>query len=867
MSSRLLLLLLGVLVTLVAGYFSYPCFHPLPEPEPKVVAKPVEKPRQVVVEEPDAEELDDDDFAPVEEEPAPVVVEDEPEDVISGERDADSYMPSASGIAEEIFREDDVPVDEAQSSFVPAGGSSLFTSTKNKVNSLARLLERQEGKQGNPGFSRQEFTPDRWERPEEIYKELTERMLAKLGSLEDDKIWSFLEDPANRLDLATLHMIYLAGEEGIRDVAKMELGTSLLFALSSDLDWMNGLLRSGPTKKLDKGLLNMAELYSRFSEDMGDPVARRVATTVATEFAREGWSTKHMIERYNYYYGSYREKKLNVLFNDLQYWETRLVTGCGGVGDYGWGSVRSLTWQRDNVRLPVQGYVDAAYQVEYRLRNVAGDAVFGNDYLAPIHKYTNNTTAWAHREIGGVCGALSHYGAFGALAAGLPAMPMGETGHCAYTVRVNGQWVKANSIYNDHGMHKTFWREHEWDFLILMQKLYENRFVTMASDSLVAMGDFLSARRKVKAASRCYELAVGAQPLNWPAWLRFLGYMKLKAPQDADKWLEAHDRVVDSLAVEFHLAAATLLRKYIYPTLFENVKDRRVLNKAFDSFFAQCKDFGHNRWEIGPLLNAQMTSCTTTEEKFDYMRDALRTLMANPCYAGSVLSWGLDAIAAMDGDDAMQEKFTDLIIRALSKARTSGKDMDTTWGALGESIHTAAGNHDRKTFQAIGNLAMRKCKKNFPKNKFRFRPISGKIVSQTGLLTTMTDLAAGQKKNACLHWSVLQKQGGSMPCKFGGEGAYIAVQMENEAEINGVVCIFGGDLQDDRDFVIDVSTDGQNWTNLDRLRPEAATKNMLRLDCRDQKKSGRYIRVWRDGDKYEPSIIGFYVYGKPLRNK
>ncbi len=866
MSSRLLQLLFAVLVLLITGYFTYPVFYSLPEPvaPPKPVVKDDTPPPPPPPADDDTEELGDDDFAV--EDDTPVAEDDSTaDDGVNGEQRADSYMPSASGLAEEVYREDNIPVDEAQNRYNPPAVATHRNLVKNRAEKLARELEKQAADGKNQGFVRREFTAEQWKKPEEIYEKLVERVLGKLGDLNNEEtVWNFLESPENRLELAILRLIYQTGEENLVKVAAQPNGAEMLAELSADLEWLNGLLYSGPTRKMDQGLLNLALLYSRYTDDLADPVARRIATTAAIEFAREGWKQREMEDRYVYFYSSYKLGKLNRLFNDLQYWETRLVTGCTEPGQSGWGSVRSMTWERDNVRLPVEGYLGAAYQIEYRLKNIAGDSVFSGEYLAPVLKYTNNTTAWAHREIGGVCGALSHYGAYGALAAGLPAMTMGEPGHCAYTVRVNGKWEKANSIYWQHGLHKTFWREHAWDFLVLMQNLYSDRYATLVSDQLMAMGDFLSARRKMLAASRCYEDAVVAQPLNWPAWLRSLGYLKLKNPQDAAKWTELHDRLVDTLATEYHNAAATMLSKYIYPNLFQVVTDRKVQNKLFDNFFAQCKGYGHNRWDVSPLLNAQMASCTTPEEKFAYMKDALRTLMGNPAYAGAVLSWGLDVIASMKGDEEMREKFTDLIITALSRARTTRKEVDATWAALGEAITAASDNRDRRTFQAIGKLSARKCKKKFPKNKFRFRPIPGKIVSQTALLTTKTELSGAPAQRACLHWGVLQKNGGSMPCKFGGQGDHIAVELESECDINGLVAIFADKISDDRDYVIDVSADGQNWTTVSRTRPEAG--NMLRFDCRSQHKSARFVRLWRDGDKYEPTIVGLYVYGKPVRH-
>ncbi len=864
MSPRLVQLIAALFVMMLGGYFIYPVFYPLPKPPAeKPIAKKPTPPPPPPAEPVGTEELDDDDFAVATEEPVEEEVDDGEYDDLNGERDSDSYMPGDSGLAEEVFREDNIPVDESQNSFAPVNDLTRRSFARNHVKTLAKKLEHDEPKKGEKGYVRAEFTAEQWSKPEEIYNTLVERVLGKLGTLEDKQVWEFLDTQENRLDLAVLRLIYLVGEEELRDVAKMNKGAEMLARLTSDLEWMTGLLYSGPTRKMDRGLRNLATIYARFPADMEDPVARRIATTAAVEFGREGWDSREMLDRFVYYYSSYKEGKLNVLFEDLQYWDMRLVTGCMEPGQTSWGSVRSMTWQRDNVRLPAEGYLGACYQIAYRLVNVAGDSVHGGDYLAPVLKYTNDTKAWAHREIGGVCGALSHFGAYGALATGIPAITMGEPGHCAMTVRVNGQWQKGNSIFWQHGLHKTFWGEHAWDFLVLMQKLYEDRHVTLASDQMVALGDVLSARRKTLAASRCYENAVSAQPLNWPAWLRCLGYLKFKDPKNGAKWTEMHDQTLETLATEYHHVAATLLSKYVYPSLFEQVTDRRTLNKMFDAFFAKCKTYGNNRWDISPLLDAQMSSCTSEDEKFAYMKDALHTLMGNPAYAGAVLSWGLDVTSSMKNNEEVQDKFTDLIIRSLSKASTSRKDMDATWAALGEAINAAAGNGDRKTFQAVGKLAFRKCKKNFPKNKFRFRPLPGKIVSQTGLITTKTEMSGGGDAKACLHWGVLQKHGGSMPCKFGGQGDNIVVQMEKTSLVNGVVCIFDKELRTDRDFVIDVSEDGQNWTPVSKAAP--VTGNTIRLDCRDEARTARFVRLWFDGNKYEPSINGFFVYGKPTR--
>lgn len=884
MSTKLVKLLCGVMAAMVGGYLvSYladNAFKPSPpvvqtpqatieEPQP-VEQQPDEPVKGVVIDEGGEVSTNDSDLAELdaEDEDADAWGEAADDGGALVERDPDSFMPVVRPPAElKDIREADVPLLPGQDVIPGVCSSGRNGSVTRNAKRLADTYAKEEKKgKGQTNFRSEDFTPDAWRKPDLIYKDLLERVLGKLGDCSDEKIWKFLREPANRLDLARISLIRKVGYEGIKQVTEQKMGASLLFELTSDLDWLNGVMFSGPTDRLGQGLVYMAAIYSRYSEDLQDPVARRICATTACEFARERYSEKDMLARFAYYHKSYRDGKLNVIFDTLQYWETRIV--CGNREPGGWGSPQSLAWQRDNVRLPAEGYLGACGQLVYRLRNVAGDSVFSDDYLGPILEYTKNTTAWAHREIGGVCGACSHYGAYAALAAGIPAMTMGEPGHCAYAVRVGNEWKMSYSIYWQHGMHKVFWGLHDWDFLILMQDLYTDRHKTQVSDQLVALAELLASRRMMKSAVDCFDAAVVAQPLNWPAWAAYAGYLRQKAPQNKEKWQEMHDRIIDTMAVKFHNCAATMLSSYIYPHLLPLEPDRRARNKMFAAFFKKCKNFGTNRWDIAPLLNAQMAGCRTPEEQLAYMKEALNTLMDKPDYSGAVLTWGLEFIASVAGNDVenekMQEEFSDLILKTMSRSRTTKKTIDATWAALGEAIYAAASNGDKRTFQAIGKLAQRKCRKMFPKNKFRFRAFPGKLVSAKGLIRTATTLSPGQMPHCCLHWAVLQKTGGNIPAKFEGTSG-MTIELEDNSRVSGVVCLFGEAARRDRDFKIEVSDDGQNWEQV-RVKPEVSGA-VLRADLRKQMPCARYVRLLRDGDKWESSIVGFYVYGKPLKDK
>lgn len=882
MSSRVIKLLISVCGFMLAGYLTSSLIKPAEQPvtvtptpvdKPDVTDKDEDEPIQGVIidesggiTENDEDYGDDDPFGDVDEDSA----WDSEDNALIGERNPDAYMPSTKEEPlPEIQEEPEagLAIEPAEKIDPPVKSASQIRSLERTGERLAKQYEKEDKKaekRDKPGYRSEDYTPDQWKQPDKIYEELSAKVLAALGKKDKESIQKFLSDPAGRLDLARLTMIRKAGASNIKLVAAQRMGTAMLFNLTSDLDWMTGLMYSGPTDKLERGLSNLAAIYAAFSEDMSDPVNRRIATTAAVEFAREGWSQKDMLERYAYYAKSYKEGKLNIIFENLDYWDTRLVTGCDHRG--GWGSVRSLTWQRDNVRLPDYGYLSACNQLIYRLRNVAGDSVFSSDYLAPILKHTNNTTAWAHREIGGVCGACSHYGAYGALASGIPAMTMGEPGHCAYAVRVGNDWRMSYSIYWQHGMHKTFWGLHDWDFLILMQRLYSDKYKTLASDQLLALAEFLASKRQVVSAFDLYDYAIAAQPLNWPAWVSYAGYTRQKTPKSRERWMLINEVLTDTMAAEFHNAAATMLVRYVYPNLLPLVPEKRARNKMYEAFFKQCATYGTNRWDIAPLLNAQIQGCTSSKEKLAYMKDSLQELMKKADYCGSVLAWGLDYIASLPSADEeslkLQEDFTDIIIKAMSKAKTTRKQIDETWRALGEAIFAAAENGDKRTFQAVGKLAHRKCRKKFPRNRLRFKKFPGKVVSSEGMIQTATTLDPSQVPHACLHWAVLQRGGGNIPAKFEGTAGMV-VELDNTCQVNGVVALFGAPVKTDRPFKMEMSDDGQNWNPMPGEVEVSGA--ILRFDSTDDKPVARFVRLLREGDKYESSMVGFYVYGKELR--
>ncbi|MDO4955178.1 MAG: hypothetical protein Q4E43_08595 [Akkermansia sp.] len=763
----------------------------------------------------------------------------------------------------DVFLEDDVPVDPQQDNVPKLRPAAQMTAAMSQVRQLQTVFEKTEKQE----YVANDLKPADWKQADALYKTLAERMDAKLGAADEQTVLSLMAAPENRLDLARLTMLRRAGAQAVQQAASTFLGAEMMAKLGNDLNWLDGLLHSGPTENLGTALDYLAAIYAADDFRLKEPVTRRIATATALEFAREGWSKEDMLARFKFYNTAWHADKLNAIFDELAYWDTRLVTGCSEPGQKvgQWGDPRNLAWLCDNVRLPVERYLGCESHICYRLRNVAGDSVFSSEYLAPILKYTDNITAWAYREIGGVCGALSHYAAFSALAAGIPAMTMGEPGHCAYAIRIGDEWKLGNSIYWQHSLQKKFWGEPGWDFLILMQDLYQDRYPTLVSDELTAMADYLTARKKKASAFRTYDVALAAQPLNWNAITRYRGYLKSQDPGNVARWSGLHKHVADGLGAEHYHAAATMLCRYVYPDLLPLQKDPESLTDLFAGLCSQFKDWGSNRWDVTPLLEAQTAAFKDDDARKKYVSKVLGILMKKKDYAGAVLTWGLNYIAKLDGDEGAKEDYTDMLLKSMQRTSRSKKELDDTWATLGEAIYAAAENDEVHVFQAIGKLASHKCRAKFPRHRAKLRGFPGRVVSMNGSIRTATTIDPGQMKECCLHWAVLQRTGGKMPGKFEGD-AGLTCTLEGPSTINGIVCVCEKPIEKekkDRPFYIEISNDGQNWQRTAENGVIEGTN--IRFDMRHEKPTAKYVRMLREGDKYEPTISGFYVFGKKNR--
>ncbi|MFM1823231.1 MAG: hypothetical protein RI967_1497 [Planctomycetota bacterium] len=172
-------------------------------------------------------------------------------------------------------------------------------------------------------------------------------------------------------------------------------------------------------------------------------LARRIAIATALTFSTPvRWmaddSVIEPLPRYEAYVAWDREGVLFPTFRELSAWEMRYVVGS-------WSTNEDLVWARANIKDELRRrdkVGDGAHMLAYNLENKNGVSVQEG------RKFYDNKpmTMAVMLEYGGVCGAISRFGSSMSQAFGVPAMPIGQPGHCAFLWQ---QTPHAWSINND----------------------------------------------------------------------------------------------------------------------------------------------------------------------------------------------------------------------------------------------------------------------------------------------------------------------------------------------------------------------------------------------------------------------------------
>ncbi len=647
--------------------------------------------------------------------------------------------------------------------------------------------------------------------------------------------------------------------EALRDEPSMKLSKHI----TANLDWMEQILYSGEMERPGVAFGILAALLKERPDLATSTMKREIATATAIEWARSGWLFPRAIDRADYFLDNWEAERLNTTFDTIPFWLRRMV--CGAKGHDNAGSRESFEWALENVHIPDHQYSGCCWRCGYKRHNYFGESIHGPNYYAPYNGVHGKNRLQMTFDVGGVCGGLSHFGAFAAVANGVPAMTAGEPGHCAYIVNVHGKWQPSYSLSWKRGLHWQVWKGvYKYASLFMATDLWseEQAKKTRLSNGFMTLGEMYASQKESGKALGCYQTAVDVQPLNFQAWRGYAQLLTEQRAQDENDWRTLHTALCQGLVPVYPEVAAELLIQHIYPGLFKAISDHGQRLTCFAEFWKAVDAMGPDRWDIETLCNKQADALKgknkdeTAAATLELYGEVLRHTSGKPAYAPVTLAWGNSIAKGMT--PAQQRQFMAATVRGL-EGGSGSMDNGARDNMLGQALSGAEQMRDMATFQAIGKLlsdTYRKPKGSLPK----FDPFPGKLVSQGGLIYT----SSSAHDEPAAHWGVLEPVGGRFHTA-NEVNPWVVVQLPRTSLINGVVTIStaGHNVRRLHDMKVQFSESGKDddWHDAGAF-PAPSAKAVNRLDLQESKPRARFIRIMRGGSKDFFHLNAIYVYGE-----
>ncbi len=729
------------------------------------------------------------------------------------------------------------------------------------------------------------LTGANWRQPQTLEKRLAGRIRSRLKGTDPQRVQEFIKQPENRLMLAQWELINRSDVKALGQLMRDADTCKDLSTLLNDLPWVSSFVYDGEMEKPEIALA-MVHHFRQADPNMDQDhltegrrvlangkvarpgLKRRVAAAVAVEFTRNGWYGEEKAltqeeqrvlrdtgipipkqagsrekkdiyrlarERYLFFAESISQELLNDDFEALPDW--LLHFPCGWKGDSPFGTASTMRWLRDNVAAPAEAYRGMAYQVPYLPTNIFGDSIHGSYYYQPFDVLYPGNFAKETRDVGAVCGGLSHFGTSSACANGVPAITMGEPGHCAYAVYSKGEWHPCNSISEDHHPHWKTWGSNEWSALTMMSAMYEDGARTRDAQLICTLASVLAAHKNPVNALKLYELSVVLQPLNSPVWNFYIATASKSLNRQPRKWLGVNEFVCSAVAPGHPEMCASFLTDNIYPAMLPVLKSDKQKMQAFQDYFNSLTTNEKNEWDIGKLLDLQYGSLgKALPRRLEYLRLVVTTAAKKPEFSPAI-TWALRT--AYKENKRLGERVLALVDEA---AKDSSKKalVDAAVIRAGEEL----GDADLVHRYSQPYLAQPDSARKLP----GFERPEGNLVSADGYV----QLAKyhPDQSSVIRHASALTEKGGQIRSDA-GKHQPVTLVLPKATRIGAIVIIPEGGTKEYRQWKLEISTDGKSWRTVTDL-PEAQEKPLVRLVFKRNSPTARYIRI----DSGENQAIG-----------
>lgn len=324
-----------------------------------------------------------------------------------------------------------------------------------------------------------------------------------------------LAQPQFALALSQWRLLSVTGPDHFQTVADKG-GTEFLGWLFSNQEALDAYLGSGPLDRegTARGLEIWRELDATYPESRGGlwmrvAAATALAHTVPVKSLADGGEIDPL-QQFRYFRNTQASGLLSPSFDTSATWELRFVVNT-------WARPEELGWvlgAMDPKNKSQDKIGDACGMVPYRSENSKGVSVHSGA------AYYDNQPVTLERmhTVGGVCGAISKFGTAATQAFGVPAMPVGQPGHCAFLWKKDPKsWRTGNDIFgwpasSQHDGIHIHWGT-RGSYVLLMEAAHRDPARFLASERALWAAPLAGSN-----ALAMVQAATKFQPLNAGAW-------------------------------------------------------------------------------------------------------------------------------------------------------------------------------------------------------------------------------------------------------------------------------------------------------------------------------------------------------------
>ena len=664
---------------------------------------------------------------------------------------------------------------------------------------------------------------------------------------------------AQKTDVALYSVLRRVGIDELNALVERPGAWPFISVFLKDRLWMEDFAWSGSCSSRALFALESLVYQDNGRWISGDGTGRRFATAVALEYpdSDEEWLADYL----DAYRETAKAKRLHRHALTQPVWQWRYAVARRGSIDTD-DPPNQQRFMDKFCNMNVSRNGGAHWFVPYRLFNCFGASVHSPEYYEPW------VTAgeWPKRKysyiVGGVCGELSTFGSICSVAHGLPAIPCGQPGHCAYTRRLlNGSWHIDNYIAPPTTM-RAFWPDGgRWTYLQADEGTFEgDREKRHDADRFSELAHFAERKsRPAEDVAAFHARACRAWPTHYGAWRAW------------GDWIVRTGRPLGEHR-DFVRAAVVAMKGWRQPLwdlltpYFERVNEEKGVTGLATAIIELAPSLRQDDGRIQEEGDFKSMVAKWTEplaENQALMGEVSMAVLTaqggTRNYFAQTLAWCGDFII----DD--KKRLAKLLELAAKTSKPKKKNADApAQSFLAPLILSASANGNIPVFLQLSALED-KLSKYKPKGKrYPLHDFEAELISADGMLRTSSS-PTGDTPGSYAHALDGRACTGNAFRTDKETAPWAMVMLPKPAVVKGIVVVDAGNDEKSRakqtPLEVELSEDGQNWQT---VFSAATASETYRVDLVKNKSKYLCIRVRRSPDvQNEPfSLAKILVYGR-----